>query len=140
MPPFEYSRSYARRGVFSIHEPSPTVRGVNRPVPKDHPGHPGDTAPVGSVRPLTTLERSYLQTFPPGFHWPGTKTNLEQMIGNAVPVELGHYVAECINQYIADERTGTLKNYKKSVSQQLSLFQEKHRPYPHPVSEVSPVL
>ena len=30
---YRHPRSYARRGIFSIHEPSPTIRGVNRPIP-----------------------------------------------------------------------------------------------------------
>ncbi|MBC7824538.1 MAG: DNA cytosine methyltransferase, partial [Candidatus Parcubacteria bacterium] len=56
--------------------------------------------PSDHIRPLTTLERSYIQTFPEGFKWFGTKTCLEQMIGNAVPVNLGKYIAECVLQYI----------------------------------------
>lgn len=30
---YRHPRSYARRGIFSIDEPSPTIRGVNRPIP-----------------------------------------------------------------------------------------------------------
>ena len=30
---YRHPRNYSRRAVFSVHEPSPTVRGVNRPVP-----------------------------------------------------------------------------------------------------------
>jgi DNA (cytosine-5)-methyltransferase 1 len=30
---YRHPRSYARRGVFSVDEPSPTIRGVNRPIP-----------------------------------------------------------------------------------------------------------
>ena len=30
---YRHPRNYSRRSVFSVHEPSPTVRGVNRPVP-----------------------------------------------------------------------------------------------------------
>jgi DNA (cytosine-5)-methyltransferase 1 len=96
---YRHPRSYQRRGIFSIDEPSPTVRGVNRPVPKTYQLHPGDSAPVTSARPLTTLERSYLQTFPQSFIFDGSKTELEQMIGNAVPVKLAEYVALCIKQY-----------------------------------------
>ena len=100
---YRHPRSYKRRGVFSIDEPSPTVRGVNRPIPKTYKSHPGDSAPISSaIRPLTTLERSYLQTFPENFIFSGSKTNIEQMIGNAVPVKLAEYVAHCIAQYIAD--------------------------------------
>ena len=103
---YRHPRSYARRAVFSIFEPSPTIRGVNRPIPKNYAPHPGDTANVTTtnVRELTTIERSYLQTFPKDFKWPGSKTNLEQMIGNAVPVKLGAYVGRCIMDYVADEK------------------------------------
>lgn len=98
---YRHPRNYTRRGVFSIDEPSPTVRGVNRPIPKNYPGHPGDKADVKSnkVRPLTTIERSYIQTFPKSFKFVGTKTDLEQMIGNAVPVNLAKFVAEGILEF-----------------------------------------
>ena len=38
----------------------------------------------------------------PFFIFNGSKTELEQLIGNAVPVNLGTYVANCINDYIED--------------------------------------
>lgn len=98
---YRHPWSYARRAVFSIDEPSPTVRGVNRPVPSGYPGHKGDTAPISSgVRPLTTKERSMIQTFPSDFILTGNKSNLEQMIGNAVPAKLAEYVANCIVEYM----------------------------------------
>lgn len=99
---YRHPRSYVRRGIFSIDEPSPTVRGVNRPMPAGYQIHPND--PVKSkngIRALTTLERSYIQTFPRSFQFVGSKTDLEQMIGNAVPVNLGKYVGEAINKYLA---------------------------------------
>lgn len=98
---YRHPRSYARRGIFSVHEPSPTIRGVNRPLPKGYKKHDGDRSePSNKIRPLTTLERSYIQTFPESFKWFGSKTCMEQMIGNAVPVNLGKYIAECVLQYI----------------------------------------
>ncbi len=98
---YRHPRSYARRGVFSIDEPSPTVRGVNRPVPSGYPGHPGDATPISSkVRPLTTAERSLIQTFPPSFILGNSKTTTEQIIGNAVPVKLAEYVASCLKGYL----------------------------------------
>jgi DNA (cytosine-5)-methyltransferase 1 len=97
---YRHPRSYARRGIFSIYEPSPTIRGVNRPVPKNYRRHEGDPCEPSKVRPLTALERSYIQTFPEGFKWLGTKTCMEQMIGNAVPVKLGQYIADCFLQYM----------------------------------------
>jgi DNA (cytosine-5)-methyltransferase 1 len=98
---YRHPRNYSRRAIFSIDEPSPTVRGVNRPVAKGYPGHPGDSISVStSVRPLTTIERSYIQTFPENFIFKGSKTELEQMIGNAVPVKLAQYVGERLMEYI----------------------------------------
>ena len=93
---YRHPRSYARRGVFSVDEPSPTVRGVNRPIPAGYPGHKGDAAPVDCARPLTTAERALIQTFPPEFSWVGSRTNVEQMIGNAVPVSLGQFIGKAI--------------------------------------------
>lgn len=99
---YRHPRNYSRRAVFSIDEPSPTVRGVNRPVPMGYTGHRGDAAPVAVIRPLSTKERSYIQTFPKSYKFTGTKTDVEQLIGNAVPVKLAEFVATCIMQYIAD--------------------------------------
>ncbi|MBD2577619.1 DNA cytosine methyltransferase [Oscillatoria sp. FACHB-1406] len=97
---YRHPRSYQRRGIFSIYEPSPTIRGVNRPIPKNYRRHPGDAcAPNPYLRPLTTLERSYIQTFPKNFKFQGNKSDLEQMIGNAVPVKLAEYVGRCILEY-----------------------------------------
>nr|WP_315228297.1 DNA (cytosine-5-)-methyltransferase [uncultured Albidiferax sp.] len=98
---YRHPRSYARRGVFSIDEPSPTIRGVNRPIPKGYPGHAGDPVPVtDGLRSLTTAERALIQTFPASFQLPGTKSDVEQVIGNAVPVKLAEYVGKRLAAYI----------------------------------------
>lgn len=100
---YRHPRSYARRGIFSIDEPSPTIRGVNRPIPPKYKLHPGDaTKDLTKVRPLTTLERARIQTFPRKFVFYGGKTDLEQMIGNAVPVNLAQYVAKHLLEYIKE--------------------------------------
>jgi DNA (cytosine-5)-methyltransferase 1 len=100
---YRHPRSYARRGVFSIYEPSPTIRGVNRPIPKGYVKHDGDPIDdLSKVRPLTTKERTYLQTFPESFKWSGSKTELEQIIGNAVPVNLAKFLGDNIKEYIND--------------------------------------
>lgn len=97
---FRVPRSYNRRGVFSIYEPCQTIRGVDRPIPSGYKGHPSDPVEIGpKVRALTVLERSYVQTFPKDFIFEGSKTNLNQMIGNAVPVKLAEYVANAIMEY-----------------------------------------
>jgi DNA (cytosine-5)-methyltransferase 1 len=118
---YRHPRSYKRRAVFSIHEPSPTVRGVNRPIPKTYIKHEGDLCDIDdNLRPLTTIERSYIQTFPKTFKFKGNKSDLEQMIGNAVPVKLAEYVARCIHEYIED-RSRNITSYFPNV--QLKLFE-----------------
>ncbi|MBN1865216.1 MAG: DNA (cytosine-5-)-methyltransferase, partial [Victivallales bacterium] len=102
---YRHPRSYARRGIFSIDEPSPTVRGVNRPLPQGYPGHPGDTADKGShIRPLTTKERSLIQTFPETWDVSGNKSDVEQIIGNAVPVKLGEFVGQCLLEFLSNRQ------------------------------------
>lgn len=98
---YRHPRNYSRRGVFSIDEPAPTMRGVNRPVPKGYPGHHLDTAPITEdIRALTTMERAWIQTFPKNFMFVGNKTDIEQMIGNAVPVKLAEFVAKALMYHI----------------------------------------
>lgn len=98
---FRVPRSYSRRGIFSIDEPSMTIRGVDRPVPKGYPGHPNDPVPMNdSIRTLTAKERSLIQTFPNDFQFIGSKTIVNQMIGNAVPVTLANFVANALKEYI----------------------------------------
>lgn len=119
---YRHPRSYARRGIFSTSEPSATIRGVNRPMPNGYKLHPGD--PVNTlegIRPLTSRERSMIQTFPEDFSFEGTKTNIEQMVGNAVPVNLGYYVADAIFRYSGEQRK-TNNEFKKSKPVSVSLF------------------
>ena len=98
---YRHPRSYARRGIFSVNEPSPTIRGVNRPIPDGYKIHSNDPIQsLAGVRPLTTKERSMIQTFPENFIFVGGKSDLEQMIGNAVTVKLGEFIASAINSYI----------------------------------------
>ncbi len=99
---FRVPTNYNRRGVFSVHEPSMTIRGVDRPIPKGYTGHPNDPVPVSQVRCLTPKERSYIQTFPDSFTFVGGKSDTNMMIGNAVPVNLAKYVGNALMTYIID--------------------------------------
>jgi DNA (cytosine-5)-methyltransferase 1 len=98
---YRHARSYTRRGVFSVNEPSPTIRGVNRPIPPNYQFHEGDAIKdINKIRPLTTLERAQIQTFPKDFKWPVTnKSTQEQLIGNAVPVNLAKFVGDAIMSF-----------------------------------------
>lgn len=94
---YRHPRNYNRRAIFSIDEPAPTIRGVNRPIPKGYPGHKNDACRLDDdPHALTTYDRSLIQTFPKDFIYEGSKTDVEQMIGNAVPVKLGYFIAEII--------------------------------------------
>lgn len=94
---YMHPRSYNRRAIFSIDEPSSTIRGVNRPIPKGYVPHSADkTSNLNNVRALTSKERSCIQTFPKDFIFEGTRSAIEQMIGNAVPVKMAEYVAKHI--------------------------------------------
>lgn len=98
---YRHPRSYVRRGIFSMDEPSPTIRGVNRPMPNGYHVHTNDPVKTKEgIRPLTTKERSMVQTFPESFVFEGSKTDVEQMVGNAVPVNLAKFVGESINRYL----------------------------------------
>ena len=101
---YRHPRNYSRRSVFSVDEPAPTIRGVNRPIPKGYPGHPNDACPISDkVHVLTTRERALIQTFPEDFILEGSKTDMEQMVGNAVPVKLAEYVARAVIEYMQEK-------------------------------------
>lgn len=100
---YRHPRTYARRAIFSVDEPSPTVRGVNRPVPPRYTAHPGDAGPASSSRALTTVERASLQTFPRDYAWRASRTDTEQMIGNAVPVRMAEFIARAVARGVSDQ-------------------------------------
>lgn len=117
---YRHPRSYARRGIFSVNEPSPTIRGVNRPMPAGYKLHPTD--PVTSlegIRPLTTQERSMIQTFPKDFKFIGTKTGMEQMIGNAVPVNLAKFVGDSIMAYLGIDNPISVTEIQKEFPSEI---------------------
>lgn len=110
---YRHPRNYSRRGIYSLDEPSATIRGVNRPIPPNYLGHPADAAEISQARPLTTQERSQVQTFPKDFKWIGSKTNVEQMIGNAVPVNLAKFVATAIGVSLKNKSSATSVSKKR---------------------------
>lgn len=101
---FRVPTNYTRRGVFSIYEPSMTIRAVDRPIPKGYKGNANDSAPLHMARCLTPKERSYIQTFPEAFKFEGSKTDQQTMIGNAVPVNLAKFVGTALMKYIKNKQ------------------------------------
>lgn len=96
---YRHPRSYSRRAIYSIDEPSPTIRGVNRPKPPEYKQHPCDAAAPDNVRSLSSRERALIQTFPIHFRFGDNQMVAEQMIGNAVPVNLALHVANALKAY-----------------------------------------
>ena len=75
-------------------------------------------------------ERARIQTFPGTFKFSGNKTDKEQMIGNAVPVNLARFVGETINEYVRfnedkqrEEPINTYDPYRANHPTQLSIFE-----------------
>jgi DNA (cytosine-5)-methyltransferase 1 len=96
---YRHPRSYARRAVYSVDEPAPTMRGTNRPVAPGYRRHPLDAVDPAATRALTVRERSQIQTFPNEWRWTGRKADIDQMIGNAVPVALAQFVADAVRTF-----------------------------------------
>ncbi len=97
---YAHPRSYKRRAVFSVHEPSSTIRGVNRPMPTTYSFHPADKSTNRSaIRALTTTERAQIQTFPKSFQFVESKSQSEQLVGNAVPIKLAEFVGAFLKTF-----------------------------------------
>jgi len=79
---------------------------VDRPIPPNYKLHPNDAADLSQARCLTPKERSRIQTFPESFKFFGSKTDVNQMVGNAVPVNLATYVARALLEYRRDVSDG----------------------------------
>jgi DNA (cytosine-5)-methyltransferase 1 len=105
---YHHPRFTDRRGIYSVDEPAPTIRGTHREPPPGYRCRPNDAAPVHQVRALTQQERSLVQTFPPDWIWEGTKTDVDRMIGNAVPPALATYVGRAM----LDVERGTARSVR----------------------------
>ncbi len=109
---YRHPTTYKRRAIFSVDAVAPTVRGVNRPKPATYQRHEIDAVPeneMENVRQLTYRERAAIQTFPEDFVFEGLglpNGDVEQMIGNAVPVGMAQFVANCLQRYIEQHQGG----------------------------------
>ena len=105
---YRHPRTYGRRGVFSLDEPAPTMRGCNRPLPRSYKVHEDDVVNPHdlNVRALTFSERARVQMFPSDYKWTVHATSNEQMIGNAVPVGLAKFVGSCLSRFVKSGNQG----------------------------------
>lgn len=96
---YRHPRTWGRKAIFSIDEPSPTIRSTNRPVSPGYKAHTNDAGASNLARHLTASERAMLQTFNTDFIFKGNNTDQEMMIANAVPVNLAKHVGSVIKRY-----------------------------------------
>ncbi|MEY9888435.1 DNA (cytosine-5)-methyltransferase 1 [Catenulispora sp. MAP5-51] len=84
-------------GRLRLNEPSVTIRTEFYKPEKGRYLHPTKD------RPITHLEAAMIQGFPMDFKWCGSKAQIARQIGNAVPIGLGHVLAQRVYEYL----TGT---------------------------------
>lgn len=119
---YRHPTTYKRRAIFNVDEVAPTIRGVNRPKPGTYQHHEVDAVgadEIENIRHLTYRERAAIQTFPADFVFENlglSNGDLEQMIGNAVPVGLAQFVAERLQEYINVHNAGGNMNQQEVFS------------------------
>jgi DNA (cytosine-5)-methyltransferase 1 len=98
---YRHPRHWGRRAIYSIDEPAATVRSTNRPIPPKYTLHPLDAAAIADAKPLTSKQRSRIQTFSQEFEFDDDlfAWEMDLMVANAVPVELARFVAMAITEY-----------------------------------------
>lgn len=92
---YRHPRNYSRRGVYSIDELYPTVRGCLRKMPPVYNFHEGDSSKTREeiVSPDWAMIAK-IQTFPPSFKFMSKNNSL--IIGNAVPPKFSEALANII--------------------------------------------
>lgn len=122
---YRHPTTYHRRAIFSVNEVAPTIRGVNRPRPATYQRHPNDavsTDELANITQLTLRQRSAIQTFPQNFIFENlgiARCDLEQMIGNAVPVSLARFVATQLQNHIRNTQGINAMNERQAFSEWL---------------------
>ncbi|MCW4460822.1 DNA (cytosine-5-)-methyltransferase [Sphingomonas sp. BT-65] len=97
---YRHPRNWGRKAIYSIDEPSATVRSTNRPISPKYRLHENDASDtLEGVRQLTPQERARIQTFAREFAFSGTRTDIDTMVANAVPLALAQRVGESIAIY-----------------------------------------
>ena len=119
---YRHPRTYSRRAIYSVDEPSPTIRGVNRPRPAEYVRHKNDAAFNDDIASLTYRQRALIQTVPENFNFGNSIATAEQMIGNAVPVNLAKHIARALSTY-ENEKNITVNNFSAWLYERHSFSQ-----------------
>lgn len=91
------ARSYKGHTGSPMDEPAKTLKAGVHGVPG---GENMLLKPDGSVRYFTVRESARLQTFPDDFVFHGSWTESMRQLGNAVPVDLAHFVASDVARHL----------------------------------------
>ena len=92
---YRHPRNYSRRGVFSIDELYPTVRGCLRKMPPTYEFHEGDTSnDRNAIASPDWNMMAKIQTFPASYKF--YDKNNAIIIGNAVPPKMSEVLANII--------------------------------------------
>ncbi len=92
---YRHPRNYSRRGVFSIDELYPTVRGCLRKMPPTYVFHEGDTSnDRNAIASPDWNMMAKIQTFPASYKF--YDKNNAIIIGNAVPPKMSEVLANII--------------------------------------------
>ncbi|MFM7558731.1 DNA cytosine methyltransferase [Cylindrospermopsis raciborskii] len=89
------ARSYPGHNGSYIDMPSKTIKAGDHGVPG---GENMIRYPDETVRYYTTLEAKRIQTFPDNYRFIGCWTESMRQIGNAVPVQLGYFLASSLSR------------------------------------------
>jgi DNA (cytosine-5)-methyltransferase 1 len=71
------------------------------------------------------MERGWVQTFPKDIKLTGTKSAMEQIIGNAVPVKLAEFVGKALNERMKSIASSALFESRDAPLFQPMLFEQK---------------
>ncbi|MBI2762132.1 MAG: DNA cytosine methyltransferase [Chloroflexi bacterium] len=100
------ARAYVGHTGSPLDQPAKTLKAGDHGVPG---GENMIAFPDGSVRYFTVREAARMQTFPDRWRIEGYWSEAMRQLGNAVPVELAHVVANSVGRTLRDalhERTG----------------------------------
>lgn len=105
--------------VYPGHTGSPLDQPAKTLKAGDHGVPGGENMMVmenGDVRYFTVRESARLQTFPDGFVFHGSWTEVMRQLGNAVPVSLAQVVASSVAEKLIDADTGALRRRMGAVA------------------------
>lgn len=96
------ARTYAGHTGSPLDEPAKTLKAGDHGVPG---GENMLRRPDGSVRYFTVRESARLQTFPDDYDFSGAWSEAMRQIGNAVPVDLAHVMADAVREKLTSADT-----------------------------------